>query len=189
VKRRMGIFFLAVALIAIVGSGTLAYTPRAYTASNVITMTGLDFEIRDTTEDHKDITDGTRTYSFMPGDTISDGVNIYNCSNIYQYIRVKPEVTINGSKTDRITVELDESKEDKQYWKKNDPDDGYYYYWNVNYNQYYFRDQADVNFFYKIHVDDNMGTDDLGKEISVKLNVESVQGTYNLFRQGWPTTN
>lgn len=133
----------AAALLALVGSQTLANDTASFTTTNVITTGNVDMEIYETTvaaidetdiEDYTIITnngDGTYEVAYgeffannaaeiLPGDTVSKIVTLENVGSEPFYARVKLEVTglqdVDGV-VDALTFDIDTTEsEDSGYW-------------------------------------------------------------------------
>lgn len=208
----------AAALLALVGSQTLANDTASFTTTNVITTGNVDMEIYETTvaaidetdiEDYTIITnngDGTYEVAYgeffannaaeiLPGDTVSKIVTLENVGSEPFYARVKLEVS--GMAEDDVTglvfdMDTNDWKADTDGFVKAADSDVWscYYYYSEEVT-------ADEEFIFFENVKFPTSMDnhylDEGNDIDIKITGEAVQSKNtmqsHLDGMGWENTD
>jgi predicted ribosomally synthesized peptide with SipW-like signal peptide len=173
-KRRILLFFLSIAVIAMVGSGTLAYFTMEDTATNVVTSGGIDFKLQGKSGEEIP----AEGIEIMPGDTVSDVARVINTGEHPMYLRVQmtpnvvDDATLDAGKC--ISIVLDDTEELKADTDKWTYEDGYYYY------QDSLDPEETAELPYRINFDGKtMGNQYRGKKFSVTVTANAVQSENN----------
>lgn len=178
--------FLSIALVAIVMTfvtqGTLAYYTVAATATNVVTMNGLELKIHETTDQGTPFP--TEGIYIMPGDVVSKRVTIENVCDEPFYLRVKMVYGVDSQPLENkycFALNID-----SENWKLID---GWYYY-----KETLLPGKTTPEVFTKVEIVGNQVDNRyLGKILSITVVAQAVQSEHNPIinndtstASGWP---
>lgn len=124
VRTKLLVIALAVALIAVISFGTLAFYSTTGTATNVITAGQIELAIHEKTADGQDFP--AEGVSVIPGDVVDKIVTVENVSNHPFYLRVK---LVNNSTDMNLSDECLQVNLNTENWTEGT--DGYIYYNSV----------------------------------------------------------
>ena len=183
-KKRLLIVSALVLVLAILGTGTLAYFTSSATAHNVVTTGGVGITLVEKMldADGKEV-DFTNQNGIMPGQSVSKIVRVLNNAekSAEAWIRVKVEkaVTVDGKELDASVITMNFNTTD---WTEKD---GFYYY-----NKALKPGEKSVPLFTKVHFSDELGNEYMEAEIVIDVTMQAVQAKNNgdspFTATGWP---
>ena len=184
-KKRFLVFALLVILLSIIASTTLAYYTATDTATNVITSSGVDIELVETTEDGEPF---ANVAGIMPGTTVSKIVKVRN-KQADAYVRVSCVVEATGADGKPLDLSKIPNGDKAIVMDLNLTDwalgeDGYYYY-------KYPLEAGDITepLFTEVSFDaENMGNEFQNAKLTITVQATQVahNGSNYAEAAGWP---
>ncbi len=178
-KRRLLVIFSVIAILALLGTGSLAYYTAQGTASNIITTGNVQLRIVETSSDGSAFP--AEGVTIMPGDTVSKILQVENTGGSGMYLRVQLHSYVEGSQLSAEgCMEIDI---DTQYWTLKD---GWYYY-----NSAIEPGEMTQPLFTGVHFNgDAVDNKYLGKVFALDVSAHAVQSANNgetvWQAAGWP---
>lgn len=186
-KKRFLVFALLVILLSIIAGTTLTYYTATDTATNVITSSGVDIELVETTEDGEPF---ANVAGIMPGTTVSKIVKVRN-KQADAYVRVSCEVEATGADGKPLDLSKIPNGDKAIVMDLNLTDwalgeDGYYYY-------KYPLEAGDITepLFTEVSFDaENMGNEFQNAKLTITVQAQATQVAHNgsnyAEAAGWP---
>lgn len=183
-KKKLFAMTALVVILAILGTGTLAYFTTKAVVHNVITTGGVDIEL---VENFPGADENNVLGGIMPGAPVVKEVRVKN-KDADAWVRMKVTVTCEGDPVDPDVVDIDYNLTD---WVRDQKDPTIYYYKSVLPAPQGTVIHETTPLFTKVEFSGaNMGNEYQNAEILVTVKAQGVQvannGTTVLEAAGWP---
>ena len=183
-KRKLFLACILVICLSILTTGTLAYFTSKQTAHNIITTSGVEIDLRETTIDENgDEVPFEDKEGILPGAEVSKLVRVANTGPAEVWIRVSITKTfdIPGGDPDLLHLNLNLSEEEDGWTQQGD----YYYY-----NKAVAPEEVTAVLFTTVTFDKTMGNEYQNTKAHIIVNAQAVQtannGSSALEAKGWP---
>ena len=168
VRIKLLVVALAVALIAVLSYGTLAFYSTTGKATNVITAGQIELAIHEKTADGQNFP--AEGVSVIPGDVVDKIVTVENVSNHPFYLRVK---LVNNSTDISLSDDSLQVNLNTKNWTEGN--DGYIYY-----NSVLMPGQITAPVFTQVElVGENVTVSHIGATLSLTVDAEALQSENN----------